>query len=109
MKYKEEDYIVNQIFDLSSMDYERVKLYLPGLEHSAFSNKQCIFVFDYCKHNYFFIKSFNEYFTNIPDKIEEPYIFFSSKLHQEDVNLVYNIHHRAFNFIFGIEKSKRIN
>lgn len=109
MNIKEEDYIVNQPFDVESLDYEKAKLTISGITEVAFAQKMCFFVFDYFKHNYLFIKSFNEYFNDIPENIEEPYLFFNLKVHPEDRILIKQIHHRAFSFIFSQKLEKRKN
>ena len=106
MKLQEKDYIVNQNFDISSLDYEKAKQHIIGLKDVAFATKQCFFIFDYFKHNYFYINTNNEYFSKVPQIIKEPYLFFNEKIHPSDLIFVHQIHHRVFNFVFSLDIEK---
>lgn len=104
---KEQDFIVKQNFDIESLNYKIVKKKINGLIDLAYTKKLCFFIFDYYKHNYYYIKSFNEYFNKIPEKISKPYLFFNLKIHNEDRILVKQIHHRAFDFVFSFPSNNR--
>lgn len=107
MKYKEQDYIVRQDFDVDSLNYEKVKNHISGLEIFAQTTKKCFFIFDYCQHNYFCLKSYNEYFNDYSENIKEPYLFFNNKIHPDDVDFVYQIHQRAFSYVFSLAQNER--
>jgi len=107
MKFTEQDYIVKQNFDISSLDYKKIKLHIIGYENFANLTKNCFFIFDYYKHNYLCIKSFNEYFNEIPEKINEPYLFFNNKIHPDDLDFVYQIHLRTFRYVFSLAQNER--
>jgi len=98
----EQDYFVKQDFDVSSLDYEKAKLCITGYENFAEALNKCFFIFDYYKHNFFFIKSYNEYLKKIPTTIKEPYLFFNNNIHPEDLDFVYQINNRTFNYIFSL-------
>lgn len=104
---KEQDFIVKQIFDTESLNYKIAKKKIDGLIDLAYTKKLCFFIFDYYKHDYYYIKSFNEYFNKIPDEISEPYLFFNLKIHEEDRILIKQIHHRAFDFVFSYPSNNR--
>jgi len=106
MTLREKDYIVTQNFDLGSLDYSKLDDYIVGLNAFAFTAKKCFFVFDFYRHNFLHIKSYNEYFTEIPPRITEPYLFFNKKLLAEDVEFLYQIHHRAFAYMKNYKASE---
>lgn len=108
-KYTNGKYLINQDFDVSSLDYEKAKQYIPAIEPIARATKQCFFIFDYYKHNFFHINTKNDYYKNIPEKIENPNLYFNDKIFPEDLNFVYNIHERVFKYILDLEMSKRKN
>ena len=107
MKYKETDYHVKQDFDIESLDYSVAEKYKEFADIFSDTTDSCIFIFDYFKHNYFYIKSHNEYFCDIPEIIKQPYLFFNQKLHPEDVSFVYRIHHKAFSYVFESPQQAR--
>jgi len=101
MKYKESDYVVKQDFEVSSLDYQKAEAHILGIEHFGHAAKKCFFIFDYYKHNYFHINTYNEYFNNIPKTITEPYLLFNNQIFDQDIDFVYEIHHRAFSYFLG--------
>lgn len=107
--YNEEDYFVNQKFEEASLNYKNAKKYIYGIDSFAEATKSCIFIFDYYKHNYFHINSFNEYYRKIPEKIENPYLFFNEKIATTNRNLIHQIHHRAFKQAYRLPQSIRKN
>jgi len=109
MKFREQDYIVHQDFDVASLDYEKVNKYIIGLELFAQTSKKCFFIFDYYKHNYLYLKTYSEYFNDYSVDIEEPYLFFNKKLHPEDIDFVHEIHYRVFKYVFSLNIEERKN
>ncbi len=106
---KEQEFIVKQNFDIENLNYKIAEKKIAGLIDLVYTKKLCFFIFDYYKHDYYYIKSFNEYFNEIPDKISEPYLFFNLKIHKEDRVLVKKIHYRAFDFVFSLPSNNRKN
>ena len=84
MKYKNVDYIVNQSFDVNSLDYEKAKMYICGIEEVALTTGQSYIIFDYYKHNYFYISSGNSYFNKADQNIADSYIAFNNKFLFDD-------------------------
>ncbi len=107
MRIKENDYIVEQDFDVVSLDYSKAEAHIEKMRDLEFAIKECILIFDYHKHNYFYIKSYNQYFSKIPKQIKRPYVLFNSQIHPDDVEFVKQIHHRAFQYIFTLNIDKR--
>ncbi len=107
MRLKEQDYIIEQDFDVASMDYSEVQDHLDKMRDLEMIVKECVFIFDYYKHDYLYIKSYNEYFNEIPKQIRNPHLLLNSQIHPKDVKFVKQIHHRAFQYIFTIDANKR--
>ena len=105
MQFKETDYYVKQDFDETSLDYSKADKYISGIDVFSRNTDSCFFIFDYFKHKYLFLKSYNEYFTEHLNIIDNPYLFFNNKLHPEDVVFVYKLQHKVFSFVkeFPIE------
>lgn len=109
MDYTENDFIVNQDFDISTLEYENLDIIIKAYDDFASTSKKCFFVFDYCKHDYVYIKSYNEYFTEIPEEIVEPYTFYNSMIHHKDLEFVHQIHHRVFDYVPTIKHELKKN
>ena len=107
MKYTEKDFTIIQDFDVLSLDYSKGNEHIVGINHLAFATRKCVFIFDYYKHNFFYIKTYNKYLNNIPEIVEKPYSLYNSNIHPEDLDYVYKIHHRAFSFVFSLSVEKR--
>jgi len=98
---------VHQNFDVASMNYSKILNLVGKIRDFELLVKECIFIFDYYKHNYFYINSYNEYFSQIPKQIRNPHLLFNSQLHADDRELVKQIHDRVFKYFFTIDIIKR--
>jgi DNA-binding CsgD family transcriptional regulator len=112
MTYKNEDFVVNQDFDIKSIDYRKIKKYIPGISQFASLVKSSIIIFDYYKHNFYFISNDNQYFTEVEPKKYQKYSYkeYNNIIHPDDMVLLYKMHHRAFMFAFSqpIENRKNL-
>lgn len=104
----EKNYRIEQDFDVESLDYTKAKQYVDKMRHLEHTVRECTLIIDYYKHKYTYLKSYNEYFNNIPSRIRNPYVFYNQQLHPNfDVDFVWQLHHRAFQYVLTLPIKQR--
>jgi len=105
MKSKNNQYIINQQFDVLSLNYDNLKIDFDAIHYLSRAYDFNFFYYDFYKNNLYYINPQNNYFSVSP-KTENNLIFYFDTILDEEIKYVNNLHERAFKYISGLEYQK---
>ncbi len=100
-------FILEQSFNKDKLDYKIAEYYSEVLRHLESMSRQCMWIFDYCQNNFYYLSKNTGFYRN--DEYlkvsENGFDYFIRNTHPDDVLYVLSIQKTAWNFLKKLNRS----